>query len=100
MQYTAYVAPHTGKPYKNYMIRGPCASGEIKMKTRGRAEAFTARHGEIEPLAYLHCWLMKYDSTVEQASRLQFEPSNDEIDAFVAAHRQGLLDVFHRLVTD
>ena len=72
------------------IIKGPCKSGEQRTKTRGRLPEFIERHGEIEPLAYLHCWLLRMDSAAPRARRSENDPTADDVTAFVAEHREEL----------
>ena len=98
MQYAEYKAPHTQKAYRNYIIRGTVAGGTRAEKTRGRIPEYMERHGEIEPLAWLHCYLARYDPTKPRLRRSDADVPRDEVDAFVVARRQELWDLFHVLV--
>jgi len=98
IQYSEYKVPYTNSTYRNYIIKGPTPSGEIKSKTHGRVPQYTRRHGDIEPIAFLHCWLLKWNPAQVLRRRSDGDPSDEEVDAFVLDHRQELEDLFNELV--
>jgi len=83
------------KPYCNYIIRCTTCEGTCT-KTKGRSTRFTKNHGEVEPLAFLHAWLSTTPAPGETHSVT--DPTDDEVDAFVNAHHDELMDLFHVLV--
>ena len=97
VQYTAYTAPHTTIVYKNYIIKGPDSVGVVRSKTRGRTAEYTARHGDIEPLAFLHAWLLR-DHSDRETRRRGNDPTNAEVDAIVERHGDALRELFHLCV--
>jgi len=97
LQYQDYRAPGSTTTYRNYIIRGPCSTGEVKSKTRGRTTEYQARHGEIEPIAFLQAWLLKATGATN-ARKKENDPSDDQVDVMVANHGQKLWELFRELV--
>ena len=94
IQYTPYVVP---KVYKNYILKCNRWPGDCH-KTCGRTEKNMQHHGELEPLAYLHAWLlMDVDGDKKHST---CDPDPAAVDDFLAHNEEALQDLFHTCVPD
>ena len=66
-------------------------------KRRGAVPQYERHHGIIEPLAFLHCWhAMPWPTEEGKKTHALENPSQEAVDAFVAAHEEELIDVCAR----
>ena len=75
----------------NWILLCP-VHGDPCRKTRKVCEAHSRRHGEIEPLAYVHAWIpcaVPADAPPKATHQGQF-PTQEMVDAFAMAHRAEL----------
>ena len=91
ISYKAYAQVEGGKAYRNYIIKCTHCPGTCS-KTAGRVAKNMRKHGELEPLAFLHSWL-EVEATEDKAHTL-CDPSADAVDAFLANHEDELKDLF------
>ena len=84
--FEAYPAKGTGHIYENVIFLCPPAAGQGKgcQQTRGLFPASTARHAELEPLAFLHAWRDLH--VPPDKIHRHLTPTNTDIDAQMAAH--------------
>jgi len=79
-----------GKLYPNYTLNClTCPRTTGCQKTKGASAANTARHGDIEPLAFLHAWRPTPIINVAH-THAWHDPSSSEVDAIVERHRGEL----------
>jgi hypothetical protein len=85
------------KFYKNYRIK--CTNPDHPTncgKTRGRQ--FEQIHGEIEPIAFLHTWLLVHHPAAgaEHKSHAMLDPSPEDVTAMVRDRAPELRQVFEQ----
>jgi len=91
VSYDPYINPRTGVEYPNWILWCPRPGHEQCHKSRGTTIDCTRRHGDIEPLAYLHAWIPKDPPNAGDTHRSRgCNPSTAEVDAYVEAHRDEL----------
>jgi len=67
------------------------------IKRRGAVRRFERRHGVIEPAAFLHAWhLMVTPSKPSVAKHTLDEPTDEEVDVYVAEHAAELRELVQR----
>ena len=92
-----YTVPKTGKTFVNWILKCPRPGHGNCIKKRHKTEASTAKHGAIEPVAYLHAWILKDSPPGVNHNARGTNPTQAEVDAYVAAHRPALVDIVSRL---
>ena len=80
--YEAYAGGSSGKPYENWIMT--CPRHANCQKTRGIGAFSVRRHGELEPLAFLHAW-RDMDVPPGRPHR-HCTPTKLEIDGQMAEH--------------
>ena len=86
-----------GNPAPNFKLKCDKHPGVCE-KRRGDTVAFTRRHGRIECIAYLWAWYMiEWLTKPTKATHAQEIPTQAQIDAIVADHREALEDMTARL---
>ena len=94
-----YVNKQTGRAEPNWKLRCRFCEG-FCVKRRGALPKFEARHGIVEPLAFLQCWhLMEWPSKPRVKSHALDEPTQEAVDAYLeehAAELRGLLELCNR----
>ena len=90
-----------GVAVPNWRIKCPnpahVLNGRTCEKRRGAGGEFEARHGPIEPIAFLHCWLLINWPTDRKYKSHRFEPVPvDMLDRFVEEHRAELQAILER----
>ena len=91
-RFDPYTTP-SGKQAPNYQFLCPhCPKINRCIKTKGVSEENSKRHGEMEALAFLHAWR---DTPIVNAAKTHrwHDPPDEEVDAFVEAHRDELIFV-------
>ena len=81
-----------GVTYKNWSFLCPkCPKSDGCKKTRGVGPYSTKRHGDLEPLAFLHAWR---DVAVPCGkTHRHISPSAEEIDAEIVRNRDAFKDL-------
>jgi hypothetical protein len=79
-----YTEPGTGKTYKNWIMTCPHHTG--CSRARRVTRAFTARHGLLEPIAYLCCWRDVHLAPDRRHTDRRTQPTKETIDAWMAAN--------------
>ena len=93
LQCNPYTKP-SGGGYPNYTIYCTDPTHPGCGKTKGRVPSNMKRWGEMEPLAFLHCWLAIRDPVKKHNL---CDPSPEQVDAFVAGHLEELQDLLARM---
>jgi len=97
IKYDPYTHPATGKVFVNYMISCGDPDHADCVRTRGCGPANTKTYGSWEPLAFLHVWaFMEWDPRIKPKHRLQ-DPTQAEVDAYVLANRDRVVELERRL---
>ena len=88
-----YLPPGAAKPYLNWLLK--CNHhGSSCCKKKGAAAAFTATHGDIEPIALLHAWHeIPWPRPGGKRTHAQEEPTPDAVDAMVAMYAEEFADI-------
>ena len=96
--YDNYVHPKSGKEYKNYIISCDGRGHGNCYKTRGALPAAIRRHGDLEPLAFLHSWRpCVWPSRPGVPTHRRENPSQAEVGAYFAAREAELRVVYARI---
>jgi len=91
-----YVNVAKGKGYPNYTLRCPDPDHGQCFRTHGETETCCAKHGEIEPLAFLQTWAFtEWDPATYASHRLQKVDQKD-VDAYALANADALREVVAR----
>jgi len=93
-----YRAPGATRAYANYQITCAGANANCPAKChKTRGEQFSSRHGDIEPLAYLHAW--RYTPWPRDGGRKSHalqDPDEAAVDAMVRDHGVELREIYNR----
>ena len=85
VSWQSYITP-AGRPYPNYKIT--CTHHDDCGRTRGDLEQYKRQSGDIEPLAWLHCWECSEPPAGIKHS-LSF-PAKGDVPKYAEAHRAEL----------
>jgi len=89
IMFDIYSNKKTGKKEPNWKLK--CRYHEGCVKRRGAIPRWEARHGIIEPVAFLHCWeVMETPSSDKVKSHVHDEPEMDAVDEYVLGHAAEL----------
>jgi len=83
VRYDPYRTP-AGKFAPNWMLK--CPTHKNCFKTKQDCDAHTARHGKIQPLAFLHAWVPCLPPPGSGESHRVQNPTDEQTTAFAVAH--------------
>jgi len=94
IQYKAYAKNDGSKPYRNYIMT--CTRHPGCQRTHGRIPKWMKRHGELEPLAWLHAW--EAVEVPPDRAHNGVDPKDAEVDSWMET-RAGDLQVLFEALT-
>ena len=92
--YDEYPNPETGNVYMNWQFKCPHHHGCERV--RGVNPRNTAKHGFLEPIAFLHAWR---DTPPGENGHRRTDPSPAAVEAFFVAHGGELNTLFEQFAS-